>query len=286
MGNTSYSGEPITAPVPGAPAGSICNGDLGSWNDGYCHNDLNNAACGYDGGDCCPSTCSVGNPFTLCGFTTTDDCIDPNAEENGGLKLQVNNMKELLGIDTFEVTVTGAEPGSTVFVWVGDEIDPFVIPDDYGNGDCAGLEVDVEFDRRVSKFFIADNGGKVREDFGKHHGRNLESVDPVKRCSKLFQAVEVVRGSSCRKSNIAFLQEWRPTLWNPSTCYDHGFDWCSSFACPEPIEYNNCCQHPQFWCDVAIGCSADHNGTPDDTTGPDVCRAYWLNYEVFLTLSV
>lgn len=269
MGN-SPPGKPIVSPVPGAPPGSTCAGYLGDWNDGYCHDQLNNAACGYDGGDCCPSTCGVGNPFYLCYTTDLDDCVDPNAEENGGLKVQANF------VDTLEITVTGAEPNSTVFVWTGLEINPFTIPDDKDT--CPGLELDVEFGARIPESFIADNNGQVRVKKSDTLGRNLGMTNPADVCSNLLQAFET---SSCKKSNIAFIQEFRPTLWNSDSCYDHGFDWCTNFFCPEPIEYRNCCQSYQYYCDVAVGCSADHNGTPDDTTGPDQCRAYWLNNDYF-----
>jgi len=273
MGN-SPPGQPIIAPVPGAPPGTACIGYLGDWNDGYCHDGLNTAACGYDGGDCCPSTCNIGNVGRLCYTTTITDCVDPNAEENNGLKVQVNYID-----DDTEVTVTGAQPGSTVVVWTSRDINPFVIPDD--NDYCPGLELELEYGQRVPQRFIADNNGQVRVKKSDTLGRNLDSADPAGCCSNMFQAIEVVQNSSCKKSNIAFLQEWRPLLWEPDTCDDHGFEWCYNFACAEPIEYRNCCQEAQYFCDVAVGCSADHNGTPDDTTGPDVCRAYWLNNDVF-----
>jgi len=279
MGNYYSSGEPIAASVPGAPPRPQCAGLLGDWNDGYCHSNLNTAACGYDGGDCCPSTCNIGRPSdsSLCQYTSITDCVDPNAEENGGLKLQVSAIG--MNPSSIQVTITGAQPGSSVVVWVGPDINPFVIPDE--NDLCPGFEVDVEFGQRVPQRFIADSKGQVRmDDFGEHE-RNLYSVDPIAICSNLFQAVEVVQDSSCRKSDIAFLHDWRPVLWEPDTCSDHGFEWCTSFACPE-FE-NDCCQLTQFWCDVAVGCSADHNGTPDETTGPDVCRAYWLAYDYFLS---
>jgi len=273
-----YTGKPITAPVPGAPSNSVCDGPLGDWNDGYCHDELNTEACGYDGGDCCPSTCNVGNPFGLCVYTSITDCVDPHAEENGGLKLQVNYVE-----GDVEVTVTGAQPGSIIIVWVSPDINPFVIPDE--NDFCPGLEVDLAFGQLVSQQFIADNDGQVQVRGFDKHGRNLAVPDPVAICSDLFQAIEVVQDSSCRKSDVVFLQEWRPVFWDTSTCSEHGFQWCTGFACPEPPGYNNCCQPSSFWCDVAVGCSADHNGTPDDTTGPDVCRAYWLAYDYFLSVS-
>ena len=46
--------------------------------DGYCDSSAyNSAACGWDGGDCCPSTCTGS-----CTSVTEADCLDPFASEN------------------------------------------------------------------------------------------------------------------------------------------------------------------------------------------------------------
>jgi len=251
MGNYYSDGYAITDPVPGAPPGSECIGYIGDWNDGRCNAFLNTAACGYDGGDCCLSTCGVGNPFSCSGFGI--DCLDPNAEENGGLKLQVN-YKE---VTNFEVTVSGAQPGSTVVVWTGTEIDPFVLPDN--NDYCPSLEVDVEFRKRIPEQYIADNSGQVLVM------NNLDTDDPAFCCRNLFQAIEILQDGSCKKSNTAFLQEWRPEPWDSLTCEDHGQEYCNTY---------DCCQSPLFFCDCEEDCNA--------SSGPDICRAYWLNNEYFL----
>ncbi|CBJ33705.1 conserved unknown protein [Ectocarpus siliculosus] len=44
--------------------------------DGYCDMDNNNAACAYDGGDCCECTCE---PNNKCGGRSGFACIDPGA---------------------------------------------------------------------------------------------------------------------------------------------------------------------------------------------------------------
>ncbi len=41
--------------------------------DGLCHGDSNNEECGWDGGDCCESTC-IGDDCGLWGYT----CLDPS----------------------------------------------------------------------------------------------------------------------------------------------------------------------------------------------------------------
>ena len=49
--------------------------------DGYCDDaSYNNERCGWDGGDCCLSTCTGSAKFD-CGDTAFE-CVDPNAEEN------------------------------------------------------------------------------------------------------------------------------------------------------------------------------------------------------------
>ena len=74
---------------PSASDYAYCPGmDNIVWGDGYCdmwYHDLtlhlNTAICGWDGGDCCPSTCSTesgddcDNPIY--------DCLDPNATDYG-----------------------------------------------------------------------------------------------------------------------------------------------------------------------------------------------------------
>lgn len=51
-----------------------CSGDLGLLNDGFCHSETNNLACGYDGGDCCACTCMDG-ALHSCG-SNGFDCDD------------------------------------------------------------------------------------------------------------------------------------------------------------------------------------------------------------------
>ena len=46
--------------------------------DGWCDGDNNNAACDYDGGDCCECTCSEAAYYD-CGVNADYDCQDPTA---------------------------------------------------------------------------------------------------------------------------------------------------------------------------------------------------------------
>lgn len=54
-----------------------CTGDAYSMANGYCDAENNNAMCGYDGGDCCPCTCTQG-PEHSCGDGGYA-CLDPDA---------------------------------------------------------------------------------------------------------------------------------------------------------------------------------------------------------------
>jgi hypothetical protein len=53
-----------------------CDANDGRIGNGKCDRDLNAAACGYDGGDCCLYTCEASYPG-LCAPDTMD-CVDPN----------------------------------------------------------------------------------------------------------------------------------------------------------------------------------------------------------------
>ena len=55
-----------------------CSDSLVQVNDGACDADNNNAACGYDGGDCCICTCVAEGECSFGSF----DCLDPSAEEH------------------------------------------------------------------------------------------------------------------------------------------------------------------------------------------------------------
>jgi hypothetical protein len=66
-------------------AGCSESGGFESWiADGYCDSSNNNAACNWDGGDCCGSTC-INNTYD-CSSTTTgpcvNECLDPNANDD------------------------------------------------------------------------------------------------------------------------------------------------------------------------------------------------------------
>ncbi|CAM9120094.1 unnamed protein product [Laminaria digitata] len=53
-----------------------CTGGWLMIGDGTCQTETNNPSCGYDGGDCCPCSCS-GN---TCAFSPFD-CLDPDADD-------------------------------------------------------------------------------------------------------------------------------------------------------------------------------------------------------------
>ncbi|OUW21616.1 MAG: hypothetical protein CBD21_00365, partial [bacterium TMED161] len=59
----------------------LAGGNSSFLGDGWCDASNNNADCGYDAGDCCPSTC-VDNVYACESFGgTCDTCIDPAAED-------------------------------------------------------------------------------------------------------------------------------------------------------------------------------------------------------------
>ncbi|CAM9475240.1 unnamed protein product [Ectocarpus sp. 12 AP-2014] len=71
--------------VTPSPAAAIgypdCEEYLYEWQDGVCDDNLNTAACGYDGGDCCRCTCRDYNSwgyYSSCGYYGYD-CMDPEA---------------------------------------------------------------------------------------------------------------------------------------------------------------------------------------------------------------
>ncbi|CAM9616942.1 unnamed protein product, partial [Laminaria digitata] len=76
------------APSPTSEfAESECAGYVPHIQDGYCDVDNNNAACGFDGGDCCACTCGedLAHP---CGVEGEGfDCQDPDVPSNCSLSL-------------------------------------------------------------------------------------------------------------------------------------------------------------------------------------------------------
>ena len=59
-----------------------CAGDSSYLSDGWCDASTNNSGCGWDGGDCCESTCLDGT--YECGAWASYNCQDPSACENNG----------------------------------------------------------------------------------------------------------------------------------------------------------------------------------------------------------
>ncbi len=66
----------------GAAQYTSCNGTVADIGNGRCDTALNVPACGFDGGDCCPCTCSDG-PTYSCSDSDVDciylGCDDPSA---------------------------------------------------------------------------------------------------------------------------------------------------------------------------------------------------------------
>jgi len=59
-----------------------CSCQVSYWiGDGYCDPENNCAACNYDGGDCCPSTCNQDQDYSCGGFNY--QCCDPEAADCG-----------------------------------------------------------------------------------------------------------------------------------------------------------------------------------------------------------
>jgi len=87
-GNGYCVGDETAESCPEDCAVSACEeggGNDGWIGDGYCDSGNNNDACGFDGGDCCPSTCVDGTYSCASYGGDCDDCIDPSAEDaNGG----------------------------------------------------------------------------------------------------------------------------------------------------------------------------------------------------------
>ncbi|MDC0145617.1 hypothetical protein OAI93_03390, partial [bacterium] len=71
---------------PEAPADPCADagGNPGWAADGWCDASNNNEACGYDSGDCCPSTCVDGTYSCDTYGGDCADCIDPAAEDSNG----------------------------------------------------------------------------------------------------------------------------------------------------------------------------------------------------------
>lgn len=87
---TTFTGVVCDEPTDETPAFVNCRGSVDEIADGYCDESNNNEACGFDGGDCCRSTCDDAD-YTCGGFTRVDgailvgdlyNCVDPGACEN------------------------------------------------------------------------------------------------------------------------------------------------------------------------------------------------------------
>jgi hypothetical protein len=86
--NCQDPSEPTSAPVPTQPPLEDiypnCVVENPEWvGDGWCDSDgdYNTEACGYDGGDCCETTC-VSNGEIECGVNAPYVCVDPSQTRN------------------------------------------------------------------------------------------------------------------------------------------------------------------------------------------------------------
>lgn len=71
---------PEGSPIGMGEADSVLGENCGSLaGDGYCHYLLNLAICGFDGGDCCPSTCEPGTVHQC--DSGREWCLDPGASD-------------------------------------------------------------------------------------------------------------------------------------------------------------------------------------------------------------
>ena len=88
--DTGFFGETCEEPNGELPAFYDCMGTVENFGDGYCDSAINNEACGFDGGDCCPSTCddavyACGGSIQVNGDVvgaSNYNCLDPTACEN------------------------------------------------------------------------------------------------------------------------------------------------------------------------------------------------------------
>merc|ERR1711962_1870796 len=78
----STTNSPNPEPTTTSEGGSTGECEFPSWQgDSVCNDDSNNAACNWDGGDCCASTNSNPEIYAYCWDCS---CMDPNALENAG----------------------------------------------------------------------------------------------------------------------------------------------------------------------------------------------------------
>ena len=59
-----------------------CTGNVAWMSDGYCDSSNNNEACGYDGGDCCESTCVDGSYSCDTSGGCNGECLDPSGNDD------------------------------------------------------------------------------------------------------------------------------------------------------------------------------------------------------------
>lgn len=87
---TGYIGETCDEPTADLPAYYDCLGNVETIGDGYCDVQNNAETCGFDGGDCCASTC-VSSTYTCGGYVHVSgdqsqienfNCLNPVACEN------------------------------------------------------------------------------------------------------------------------------------------------------------------------------------------------------------
>merc|ERR1712198_225880 len=101
------------APNPEPTTSSSINGTSGDcaqpqWQgDGFCDDENNNAACNWDGGDCCALTNSNADKDVYCDDCT---CLDPNAQSNPNPEPTTSNGPST---DPFTTSSPNPEPTTT-----------------------------------------------------------------------------------------------------------------------------------------------------------------------------
>ena len=78
-----------------AQYGSCTNGTVADIGNGRCDPALNVASCGYDGGDCCPCTCSDG-PDHSCSDSNFD-CLYPGCDDPPATSKETSCIEEYIG---------------------------------------------------------------------------------------------------------------------------------------------------------------------------------------------
>lgn len=127
--------------VMGLDYGATCAVESFSYlNDGYCDDiaEYNIAACSWDGGDCCASTCNDTVPF-VCGVESPLQCLDPTSPDH--LDCPADDIRNRAGLGNGICDLTGAswdlELNTAVCNWDNGDCCPSTCTQ--GNETCENL---------------------------------------------------------------------------------------------------------------------------------------------------